>query len=68
MNDDHLENNLGKICFWWPEDRYYQDYGNKTDGNVFAKVNYQIAKKLVFLEIYNIEMWIIKLMEFRQKW
>ncbi len=27
-------------------DRYYDDYGDKTDGNVFAKVNYQITKKL----------------------
>ncbi|RBN51087.1 TonB-dependent receptor [Flavobacterium psychrolimnae] len=27
-------------------DRYYDDYANKTDGNVFAKANYQITEKL----------------------
>lgn len=27
-------------------DRYYEDYGIKTDGNVFAKVNYRITSKL----------------------
>lgn len=27
-------------------DTYYQDYGNKTDGNIFAKANYQISKKI----------------------
>jgi iron complex outermembrane receptor protein len=27
-------------------DRYYDDYANKTDGNVFAKANYQITEQL----------------------
>ncbi len=27
-------------------DRYYDDYGDKTDGNIFAKINYQITKKI----------------------
>ena len=27
-------------------DRYYDDYGNKTDGNIFAKANYQITEQL----------------------
>ena len=27
-------------------DLYYDDYANKTDGNVFAKANYQITEKL----------------------
>ena len=27
-------------------DKYYDDYGNKTDGTIFAKVNYQISKKV----------------------
>ena len=27
-------------------DRYYNDYGDKTDGNIFAKANYQITKKI----------------------
>lgn len=26
-------------------DHYYDDYGNKTDGNVFAKINYQLTEK-----------------------
>lgn len=26
-------------------DHYYDDYGNKTDGNVFAKINYQLTTK-----------------------
>ncbi|RKS95155.1 iron complex outermembrane receptor protein [Flavobacterium limicola] len=28
------------------EDRYYDDYANKTDGNIFAKANYQITEQL----------------------
>ncbi|WP_234423182.1 TonB-dependent receptor [Flavobacterium sp. RSP49] len=27
-------------------DRYYDDYANKTDGNIFAKANYQITEQL----------------------
>lgn len=27
-------------------DHYYDDYGDKTDGNFFAKANYQITKKI----------------------
>ncbi|RTY86184.1 TonB-dependent receptor [Flavobacterium sp. RSP15] len=27
-------------------DRYYDDYANKTDGNVFVKANYQITEQL----------------------
>jgi len=27
-------------------DKYYNDFGNKIDGNVFAKINYQITKKI----------------------
>ena len=27
-------------------DRYYDDYATKTDGNIFAKANYQITKKI----------------------
>ena len=27
-------------------DHYYDDYGNKNDGNFFAKANYQITKKI----------------------
>lgn len=27
-------------------DHYYDDYGNKIDGNVFAKINYQLTEKL----------------------
>ena len=27
-------------------DRYYEDFATKTDGNIFAKVNYQITKKI----------------------
>ncbi|MDO8317293.1 MAG: TonB-dependent receptor, partial [Flavobacterium sp.] len=27
-------------------DRYYDDYANKTDGNIFAKANFQITEKL----------------------
>jgi iron complex outermembrane receptor protein len=27
-------------------DRYYDDAATKTDGNIFAKANYQIAEKL----------------------
>jgi iron complex outermembrane receptor protein len=27
-------------------DRYYSDYASKTDGNIFAKANYQLADKL----------------------
>jgi iron complex outermembrane recepter protein len=27
-------------------DSYYDDFGIKTDGNIFAKVNYQITKKI----------------------
>jgi iron complex outermembrane receptor protein len=34
-------------------DRYYEDYASKTDGNIFAKVNYQVTKKSVFLEMFN---------------
>jgi iron complex outermembrane receptor protein len=26
-------------------DRYYDNFGNKTDANVFAKINYQLSKK-----------------------
>ncbi len=29
-------------------DTYYNNYGYKTDGNLFAKINYQIIKKLIF--------------------
>lgn len=29
-------------------DRYYEDYASKTDGNVFAKANYQLTKKISF--------------------
>lgn len=28
------------------EDRYYNDAASKTDGNIFAKANYQVAEKL----------------------
>ena len=28
------------------DDRYYDDFTSKTDGNIFAKANYQIAEKL----------------------
>jgi iron complex outermembrane receptor protein len=28
------------------QDRYYDDYASKNDGNIFAKANYQIANKL----------------------
>ncbi len=27
-------------------DRYYDDFANKTDGNIFAKANYQITQKI----------------------
>ena len=27
-------------------DRYYDDFATKTDGNIFAKINYQITKKI----------------------
>ncbi|MBK9223986.1 MAG: TonB-dependent receptor [Flavobacterium sp.] len=27
-------------------ERYYKDYASKTDGNIFAKVNYQLTKKI----------------------
>ena len=27
-------------------DRYYDDYGSKTDGNIFAKANYQLSEKI----------------------
>ena len=27
-------------------DRYYDDYGSKKDGNIFAKANYQLSKKI----------------------
>ena len=27
-------------------DRYYEDFATKTDGNIFAKVNYQITEKI----------------------
>ncbi|MBG6186463.1 TonB-dependent receptor [Flavobacterium sp. CAN_S2] len=27
-------------------DRYYNDFANKTDGNIFAKANYQISEQL----------------------
>jgi iron complex outermembrane recepter protein len=27
-------------------DRYYDDFANKTDGNIFAKANYQISEQL----------------------
>lgn len=29
-------------------DHYYDDYSSKTDGNVFAKANYQLTEKLSF--------------------
>ncbi len=33
-------------------DRYYDNYGNKTDANIFAKLNYQITKKwLVYSDL-----------------
>ncbi|MFC4476579.1 TonB-dependent receptor [Flavobacterium chungangensis] len=30
------------------EDHYYDDYSSKTDGNIFAKANYQFTEKLSF--------------------
>jgi len=38
-------------------DRYYEDYASKTDGNIFAKVNYQVTKKISFfgdLQLRNV--------------
>lgn len=38
-------------------DRYYDDYATKTDGNIFAKANYQLSEKISFyadLQIRNI--------------
>ncbi len=38
-------------------DRYYDDYGSKTDGNIFAKANFQISEKISFygdLQIRNV--------------
>ncbi len=33
-------------------DHYYDDYSTKTDGNVFAKVNYQLSKRLnVYIDL-----------------
>jgi len=29
-----------------PSDKYYDNYGDKNDGNVFVKMNYQIGEKL----------------------
>jgi len=29
-------------------DNYYNDFGNKIDGNVFTKINYQFTKKITF--------------------
>ncbi len=29
-------------------DKYYNDFGNKIDGNIFTKINYQITKKINF--------------------
>lgn len=43
---------FGKVIWarfaWQSElgDRYYDDYANKTDGNIFAKANYQITEQL----------------------
>jgi iron complex outermembrane receptor protein len=38
-------------------DRYYDDFATKTDGNLFAKANYQFSKKISFyadLQIRNV--------------
>ena len=38
-------------------DRYYDDYASKTDGNIFAKANFQISEKISFygdLQIRNV--------------
>jgi len=38
-------------------DRYYDDYASKTDGNIFAKANYQLSEKISFygdLQIRNV--------------
>jgi len=38
-------------------DRYYDDFSTKTDGNIFAKANYQLTEKLSFygdLQLRNV--------------
>ena len=38
-------------------DRYYDDYASKSDGNIFAKANYQLSEKISFygdLQIRNV--------------
>lgn len=37
--------NMGKVELG---DHYYDDYSAKTDGNIFAKANYQVTEKLSF--------------------
>lgn len=49
--NEYKGNHFGKVI--WARyaatselgDKYYQDYGNKTDGTVYSKVNYNITEK-----------------------
>ncbi len=49
-------------------DHYYDDFANKTDGNVFAKANYQITEKLSLFGDLQLEMYITKPIVTKQVW